>query len=139
MCDFFDRWIGWVASGRRVVLVVAGVSLLAAAGSAGAHGWSRSGDQRPIGAGGGSSSGQIVFGSEHGGEDEIWVMNADGTNKHNLTRHDGAKISDIDPRWSPDGSRIAFSSDPGGNRQIWIMNADGSGAHQLTNVPGANR
>jgi Tol biopolymer transport system component len=82
---------------------------------------------------------QIVFGSQHGGEDEIWVMNADGTNKHNLTRHDGAKISDIDPRWSPDGRLIAFSSDPGRNRQIWVMNADGTNAHQVTNAPGANR
>lgn len=86
-------------------------------------------------AGGG---GQIVFGSQHGGEDEIWVMNADGTNKHNLTRHDGAKISDVNPRFSPDGRQIAFSSDPGGNREIWVMNADGSGAHQVTKAPGAN-
>jgi TolB protein len=81
------------------------------------------------------SNGEIVFGSQHGGEDEIWVMNTDGTNKHNLTRHDGAKISDIDPRWSPDGTQIAFSSDPGGKRQIWVMNADGSMPHQVTNAP----
>jgi WD40 repeat protein len=86
-----------------------------------------------------AGTGQIVFGSQHGGEDEIWVMNADGSNKHNLTRHDGAKISDIDPRWSPDGTQIAFSSDPGGNRQIWVMNADGSMPHQVTNAPGINR
>ena len=96
----------------------------------------------PSAAGGSSPprlTGQIVFGSEHAGEDEIWVMNADGSNKRDLTRHDGAKISDLDPRWSPDGRQIAFSSDPGGNRQIWVMNADGSRAHQVTNAPGANR
>jgi Tol biopolymer transport system component len=81
--------------------------------------------------------GQIVFFSEHGGEDEIWVMNADGTNKHNLTRHDGVKISDLDPRWSPDGRQIAFSSDPGGDREIWLMNADGASPRRLTNTPGA--
>jgi len=86
-----------------------------------------------------ASNGEIVFGSQHGGEDEIWVMNADGTNKHNLTRHDGAKISDIDPRWSPGGTQIAFSSDPGGKRQIWVMNADGSMPHQVTNAAGINR
>ncbi|TMC32880.1 MAG: hypothetical protein E6J28_14525, partial [Chloroflexi bacterium] len=66
-------------------------------------------------------------------------MNADGTNKHNLTRHDGAKISDIDPRWSPNGRQIAYSSDPGGNRQIWVMHANGAAPKQLTNAPGSNR
>src|SRR5438034_1243429 len=85
-----------------------------------------------------AGGGQIVFGTLHAGEDEIWVMNADGTNKHNLTRHDGAKISDTNPRFSPDGRQIAYSSDPGGDREIWVMNADGSGAHQLTKLPGAN-
>lgn len=85
------------------------------------------------------ANGKIVFGSQHAGEDEIWVMNADGTGKHNLTRHDGSKISDIDPSWSPDGRQIAFSSDPGGNKQIWVMNADGSNPHQLTDAPGRNR
>ena len=89
-------------------------------------------------AGTASGGGQIVFGTLHAGEDEIWVMNADGTNKHNLTRHDGAKVSDVAPRFSPDGRQIAYSSDPGGDREIWVMNADGSGAHQVTNFPGAN-
>ncbi len=86
------------------------------------------------------ANGKIVFGSQHAGEDEIWVMNADGSGKTNLTRHDGAKISDLDPSWSPDGRQIAFASDPGGNMQIWLMNADGSNPHQLTNAPpGRNR
>ena len=85
------------------------------------------------------SPGQIVFFSQHGGEDEIWVMDADGANKRNLTRHDGEKVSDLDPRWSPDGRRIAFARDKGGSRQIWVMDADGSNASQLTSGPGRNR
>lgn len=84
-------------------------------------------------------NGKIVFGSQHAGEDEIWVMSADGSNRHNLTRHDGSKISDIDPRWSPDGREIVFASDPSGSMQIWKMNANGSNAHALTNLPGRNR
>src|SRR3990172_3794107 len=83
--------------------------------------------------------GKIVFGSQHAGEDEIWVMNSDGSERRNLTRHDGAKISDIDPRWSPDGRRIVFSSDRSGSGQIWVMNANGSNPTRLTNLPGRNR
>ncbi|WP_271077308.1 amidohydrolase family protein [Aurantiacibacter sp. MUD61] len=40
---------------------------------------------------------------------------------------------EVQPRFSPDGSRIAFTSDRGGGDNIWIMNADGSDARQLTN------
>src|SRR4051812_38036549 len=72
------------------------------------------------------ADGQILFFSEHGGEDEIWVMNADGSHKHSLTRHDGAKITDLDPAWSPDGRKIAYVSDASGSQQVWIMNANGS-------------
>jgi len=85
-------------------------------------------------------NGKLVFGTLHAGEDEIWVMNPDGSDRRNLTRHDGRKISDIDPRWSPDGRRIAFSTDAtdveGAGRQIWVMNADGSNPRQLTHMPG---
>src|SRR6266536_54492 len=122
----------WYSGGKRSIGICPLVAIVAAVAgvltaSEPAHGAVR------------GSNSEIVFGSQHGGEDEIWVMNADGTNKHNLTRHDGAKISDIDPRWSPDGTQIAFSSDPGGNRQIWVMNGDGSMAHQVTSAAGINR
>src|SRR5439155_7102296 len=84
-------------------------------------------------------NGKLVFGTLHAGEDEIWTMNADGSDRRNLTRHDGRKISDIDPRWSRDGRRIAYSTDEtdieGAGRQIWIMNADGSSPRQLTHLP----
>ena len=33
---------------------------------------------------------------------------------------------EMQPRWSPDGSRIAFTSDRGGGDNIWTMKADGS-------------
>lgn len=84
-------------------------------------------------------NGKIVFGSEHAGEDEIWLMDADGSNRFNLTRHDGRKTSDIDPRWSPDGHRIVFASDRTGSMQVWVMNANGTSPTQLTNLPDRNR
>ena len=39
---------------------------------------------------------------------------------------------EVQPRFSPDGSRIAFTSDRGGGDNIWVMNADGSDMRQLT-------
>ncbi|MWV27605.1 amidohydrolase family protein [Aurantiacibacter rhizosphaerae] len=39
---------------------------------------------------------------------------------------------EVQPRFSPDGSRIAFTSDRGGGDNIWIMNANGSDMRQLT-------
>ncbi|MEP2734933.1 MAG: amidohydrolase family protein [Erythrobacter sp.] len=39
---------------------------------------------------------------------------------------------EVQPRFSPNGSRIAFTSDRGGGDNIWLMNADGSDKQQLT-------
>ncbi|MAL08169.1 MAG: amidohydrolase [Maricaulis sp.] len=40
---------------------------------------------------------------------------------------------EIQPRFSPDGSRIAFISDRGGGDNLWIMNPDGSDRIQVSN------
>ncbi len=40
---------------------------------------------------------------------------------------------EIQPRFSPDGSKISFTSDAGGGDNIWIMNRDGSDPRQVTN------
>ncbi len=40
---------------------------------------------------------------------------------------------EIQPRFSPDGSKISFTSDYGGGDNIWVMNRDGSDARQITN------
>ncbi len=39
---------------------------------------------------------------------------------------------DMQPRYSPDGSRLVFVSDRDGSENIWIANADGSDPRQLT-------
>ncbi len=39
---------------------------------------------------------------------------------------------EVQPRFSPDGSKILFTSDAGGGDNIWVMNADGTNAKQLT-------
>jgi len=39
---------------------------------------------------------------------------------------------EVQPRFSPDGTRIAFTSDRGGGDNIWLMNTDGSDMRALT-------
>lgn len=39
---------------------------------------------------------------------------------------------EVQPRFSPDGSRIAFTSDRGGGDNIWVMNRDGTNKSQVT-------
>ena len=72
---------------------------------------------------------KIAFTSLRDGSLEIYVMNADGTGQHNLTKHGG---DDSQPTWSLDGARIAFTSNRGGNDNIHWMNADGTGQVRLT-------
>ncbi|PXF57824.1 MAG: hypothetical protein C4B59_14510 [Candidatus Methanogaster sp.] len=56
--------------------------------------------------------------SDRIGNDDIWVMDADGSNKVQLTTNTS---DDITPSWSPDGNKIVFSSDRSGNCDIWVM------------------
>jgi hypothetical protein len=67
---------------------------------------------------------------------EIWVAQADGSSAGCLLC--GASY-DVDPVWSPDGSKIAFESNRDGNLEIYVMNADGSGQTRLTNSAGSDR
>jgi len=39
---------------------------------------------------------------------------------------------EVQPRFSPDGTKISFTSDAGGGDNIWVMNADGTDAKQIT-------
>ena len=78
------------------------------------------------------TNGKIAFESNRDGNEEIYVMNADGTNQTNLTNN---AARDYVPAWSPDGSKIAFGSTRDGNDEIYVMNADGSGQVNLNERP----
>lgn len=73
---------------------------------------------------------KIAFTSNRTGNDEIWVMNADGGNQVNLTL--SSKSNDRFPTWSSDGKLLAFISDRSGRDEIWVMNSDGTDQRQLT-------
>ena len=64
---------------------------------------------------------------------EIWVMNADGSNKRQITRNGKANFA---PYFFPDGKRIIFSSnmeDPKGRDfDLYKINIDGSGLERIT-------
>jgi len=64
---------------------------------------------------------------------ELWVMNADGSNKRQVTHNGKANFG---PYFFPDGKRIIFASnmdDPRGrNFDLYKINVDGSGLERIT-------
>jgi hypothetical protein len=74
---------------------------------------------------------QIAFRSQRDGNDEIYVMNADGTCQINLTNE---PLADWSPSWSPDGKRIAYARFFDGNpfTDIVLIDRDGSNLIRLT-------
>ena len=75
---------------------------------------------------------QIVFYSNRHGNDEIYVMNADGSD---VTRLTTSPASEGYPVFSPDGSKISFDTDRDGNFEVYVVNADGSSPTRLTDHP----
>ena len=71
---------------------------------------------------------EIAFISDAGGGDNIWIMRADGSNPHQLTREDFRLLNN--PWWSPDGQYIAarkhFTTERSlGTGEIWLYHRDG--------------
>ncbi len=70
---------------------------------------------------------------------DIWVMDADGTNKVRLTQNGATNWS---PSWHPDGKRIIFASNIddwhadikkfGHNFELYLINIDGTGLERIT-------
>jgi TolB protein len=73
---------------------------------------------------------KIAFGSNRDGNEEIYVMDEDGTAVRRVTN---TLSSDGQPSWSPDGTRLAFVSDREVRNGIHLMNADGT---NVTRLPG---
>jgi ABC-type sugar transport system substrate-binding protein len=76
---------------------------------------------------------RIAFETDRDGNREIYVMEPDGANPVNLSNN---PADDMQPSWSPDGSKIAFVSnrktDKEGGQFIFIMDSNGENVRQLT-------
>jgi Tol biopolymer transport system component len=68
---------------------------------------------------------------------ELWVMNADGSDQHQITHLGGANFG---PSWTHDGKRLIFSSNyknpRSGNFDLFIVGLDGGGLEQITTDEG---
>lgn len=83
----------------------------------------------------------LLFHSNRGGRQAIWLADGDGANPRLL--FDGGEMGSdpATPVWSPDGRAIAFAMKPAGatdenESDIYVMNPDGLGVRQLTATPG---
>ncbi len=74
--------------------------------------------------------GRIVYTSNQTGKTSVWVMNADGTGRRQLTPDAFA----FDPATTPDGRYVLYTVGFGklGKANIWRANVDGSSTVRLT-------
>jgi dipeptidyl aminopeptidase/acylaminoacyl peptidase len=138
------RWRS-LARGRRpshrlvaatMVAALAGVANPAGAAFPGSNGKiafdsNPANDEQPVWSPDGS---KIAFTSNRGGNIDVYVMDADGTDPVNVSAN---PATDWMPAWSPDGSRLAFIAGRDADFELYAMNADGSGQTRLTGHPGA--
>ncbi|WP_379546756.1 amidohydrolase family protein [Qipengyuania sp. DSG2-2] len=81
---------------------------------------------------------RIAFTSDRGGGDNIWLMDANGANKHQLTKEDFRLLNQ--PSWSPDGRYIVakkhFTTGRSlGTGEIWLYHVSGGGGIKLVERP----
>lgn len=70
---------------------------------------------------------KIAFSGANFEDFDIWSMNADGSDRTDLTPDSAS--ADLDPAFSPDGTKIAFTRDPSGSavNDIYVIDAVGAG------------
>lgn len=80
-----------------------------------------------------TNGGQVVYSSSVGGNMDLWVMNADGSNQRQLTAN---SRNNTQPVITRDGRYLIFSSDRSGTSNIWRVDIDGTNPRQLTSGSG---
>ena len=76
-----------------------------------------------------SPDGKRIATTSSGVQEDIYVMNSDGTNIRRLTND---KPKDRGVKWSNDGTALYSYSDRSGKYELWKINLDGSGLEQIT-------
>ncbi len=77
---------------------------------------------------------RLVFDRYSGNGSDVWMVNTDGTNLHQLTD----VVRSRHARWSPDGSHLLFEGLASGftamreERDVWAIDADGTGLTRIT-------
>jgi TolB protein len=78
---------------------------------------------------------QIYFVSNRSGHKEIWAMDYDGSNQHQVTHLNSISLS---PRISPDGSRLAFSTMTKSGWEIMMYSLDLNRTVNFPHLGGTN-
>jgi TolB protein len=71
---------------------------------------------------------QIAFASKRTGQWEVWLMDWDGANQRQITRHGALSIL---PSWSPDNERMVYTSFARGTSDMYIINRRGGGRMRI--------
>ena len=83
------------------------------------------------------AAGKIAFVSDRDGNNEIYVMNSDGSGAVNLTNNPS---NDRHPSWSPDGQRLVFASRRSEDSfDIYLVDIESRAVTQLTHAGSDNR
>lgn len=72
---------------------------------------------------------QIAFASNRSGAFEIWLMDWDGANQRQITRHNALSIL---PSWSADNERMVYTSFARGTSDMYIISRQGGARTRVT-------
>lgn len=80
---------------------------------------------------------QIAFSNNSDGDNELYVIDADGDNLRQLTDND---TNDRDPVWSPDGEQLAYAGDQDSPSvlEIYVLTLEDETITRLTDASGSN-
>ena len=78
---------------------------------------------------------RLVYAVYTGESTDIWRAEVSGRKRPGTVEKLIASTrGELNPQYSPDGSRVTFSSDRSGKFEIWVCNGDGSNPVQLTSL-----